>query len=283
VISSRFVLVSGVLAVACGGERGGERVTLRFQPAAGAAQQYAIEQHTTMNFEGGPMAQLGEQRMTVRMYVTQTVTGPAEGGTAVTLTFDSTQLESPALPVGQMDDALRRMRGLTGQLIVDERMRVVGVAFQSVAGLPPNVGDQLGSTVRGLVFPFPEQPVRVGESWTEAIDLPLGELPGNPGPVRATTTLTLREVRVQEGDTSVVLDVVSAMPQDPIRVQAEGGQATIRLNGALEGEQEFSLTRGLPLTAAIAGVVRMTMTGPSGEEMTLMLDQHVTMRPVGGP
>lgn len=287
-ISIRWVVVGAVavLAAGCGGERaGGDAVRLRFGPPAGTTQHYAIEQHTTMRFEGGPMEGMGQQQVTMRMFVTQTVTGPTEGGTGVTLTFDSTRLESPGMPVAQMDAALQRMRGLTGHLVVDERMKVVGATFQPVPGLPRNVGEQLGSTVRGLVFPFPAGPVGVGDSWTEEIELPLGQLPGNPGPVRSRTTLTLREIRVEEGDSLVVLDVVSTMPKDPIRVRVESQEATIHLDGTLEGDQVFSLTRGMPRSAAMAGAVRMTMSGgiPGAGEMALILDQRIDMRTLGGP
>jgi hypothetical protein len=103
--------------------------------------------------------------------------------------------------------------------------------------------------------------------------------------VRASTTLTLREIRVEGADTTVVFSVVSAMPKDPIRVTAEGQTATIQLTGTLEGEQTFSLTRGMPSMAAMAGVVRMTVSGAFAGpgEMTLILDQRIDMRTVGGP
>lgn len=284
---NRFVPLVGcaVLVVACSGDRaGGERVTLRFAPTPGTTRHYVIEQHTKMRFEGGPMAQLGEQQMTFRVFVTEAIAGPASGGTAVALTFDSTHAESPALPVGRMEEALRRMRGLTGQLVLDERMRVIDATFKPAPGLPAKVGEQLGSIVQGMAFPFPARPVGVGDSWTEAVALPLGELPGSPGPVRASTSLRLREIHRDAADTTVVFEIVSAMPKDPIHLRINGQDATIHLAGTLEGEQEFSLTHSMPLTAAMTGVIRMTTSDPitGGQATTLNLDQRVVMRTVGG-
>ena len=38
----------------------GPKLTLRYHPPAGAAYHYALEQHNTMRFEGGPMGAMPE-------------------------------------------------------------------------------------------------------------------------------------------------------------------------------------------------------------------------------
>lgn len=276
-------LVCGAVTVACGGERAGDgKVLLRFHPATGTSRQWAIEQHTTMKFEDGPMARMGEQQMTMRMFVTQAVTGPAEGGIGLAVTFDSTMIESPGIPAEQVAGPLRKMRGLKGEIVMDERMRVVRTRFNDPPGAPPNAGQQLGSSIRGMSFPLPEGRVGVGDSWAESIELPLGELPGNPGPVRAATTFTLREIRAAGSDTTVVFDVATKLPTEPIKVTIQGQEATFRLAGTLTGEQEFSVTRSMQQSGAVGGVVKMTMSGvmPGAAEMTMSLDQHMTMRTV---
>jgi hypothetical protein len=104
--------------------------------------------------------------------------------------------------------------------------------------------------------------------------------------VRASTTLTVREIQVAGDDTTVVLDVVTTLPTDPINVTIQGRQASFRLAGTLAGSQEFSLTHGMQLGSELAGVVRMTMSGgaiPGAPEMTLVLDQRTTMRTVATP
>lgn len=263
-------------------------MSLRFRPDSGTSQRYALEQETRMRFEGGPMAEMGEQQLVLHMFVTQTVTGPVEGGTGVRMTFDSTRFSSPgasADETGQMDRILRRLWGTTGDLVLDERMRVVRATFSDVPGVPAAMGDQLGSAARGMTFPLPETPVAEGDSWTESIELPVGELPGNPPPLRAQTTLTLRGIRVADGDTTVLLGVETQMPTDPITATIQGRETTIRFEGTLEGEQEFSLTRGIQRSGAVGGVVRMTMSGaaPEAGALTLVMDQRMRMRALDEP
>jgi hypothetical protein len=273
-----------MLTAACGGERAVDRVHLRFAPAPGTTVQYVFEQSTAMLFEGGPISGM-RQRVNMRLFLTERITGAAPGGIAVQVTFDSVEALGLPFDDADLEPLLRRLRGLTGQLVVDERMRVVGATFEGLAGVPAQWGEQLGSTVRGMVFPFPNGPVGVGDSWTEDVELPLTSLPGNPGPVRARTTVTLRELRVEGADTTAVLAVVSVMPKDPIRVRANNGEATIRLTGSLEGEQSFSLTRGMPSTAAMAGELRISVRsdGDGSDVMGVVLDQQIDMRTAGEP
>src|SRR2546422_453433 len=51
----------------------GPKLMLRYHPRAGAAYHYALEQHNTMRFEGGPMGAMPEHSVTMRMYYTQLV------------------------------------------------------------------------------------------------------------------------------------------------------------------------------------------------------------------
>jgi hypothetical protein len=131
-------------------------------------------------------------------------------------------------------------------------------------------------------FPLPEGRVGVGDSWTESIELPLGDLPGNPGPVRAASTFTVREIRAVGTDTTVILDVATTLPTEPIKVTMQGQEATFRLAGTLTGQQEFSFTRSMQQSGTVGGVVKMTMSGamPGAGDMTMSLDQRMTMRTV---
>src|SRR2546427_2541008 len=51
------------------------------------------------------------------------VKGPAQGGVAVTVTFDSTSIEAPGMGSGAMGPALDRMRGMKSDVVYDERDR----------------------------------------------------------------------------------------------------------------------------------------------------------------
>src|SRR6266478_5600105 len=114
-----------------------------------------------MRFEGGPMGAVPEQTFRMRMYYTQLVKGPAPGGVAVTVTFDSTSLDAPGMGAGAMRPAL-------------DRMRVLSAAFTGLTGAASPVTEQLGSSFKAMAFPLPEGPVGVGDSWVAEHELPLG-------------------------------------------------------------------------------------------------------------
>src|SRR5881396_570819 len=128
------------------------KVTLRYHPPAGAAYHYALDQQNAMRIEGGPMSALPEQTFRMRMYYTQLVKGPAQGGVAVTVTFDSTSIDAPGMGPGAMRPALDRMRGMRSDVVYDERMQVLSAAFTGLAGAPSPVPEQLGSSMKGMAF-----------------------------------------------------------------------------------------------------------------------------------
>src|SRR5581483_733574 len=131
--SCAAVAAAVVPVLGCRGAGGGPKLTLRYHPPAGAAYHYAMEQQNSMRIEGGPMSAMPEQQLTMRMYFTQLVGGPTDGGTAVTVTFDSTALEAPGMLPGAMQPVLDRMRGMKSDVVYDDRMQVVRAAFTGLA------------------------------------------------------------------------------------------------------------------------------------------------------
>lgn len=258
------------------------KVLIRFDPDTGTVERYELVQRTTLRMDSGSVrGVLAEQQVTIRLFITQEVTGPAEGGTGVTVTFDSIAVVDPP-PAEALAAQLRSLRGLTERLVMDEQMRVVHAEYPTAG---PGIGKQLGHSVRSMIVPLPADSVRVGDVWTESVDLPLEHVPGSSQDVRVTTRLVLQEVRITRGDTIVVCDVATTMPEDPITFTLEGEQATMRMAGTLSGEHEFSLKRGMPRAGVMAGVVRITIrpTTPDSGELTLVVDQHTQLRTLGGP
>src|SRR5438876_158606 len=134
---ARALACTATLLATIGGCRGGAsgpKVTLRYHPPAGAAYHYAHDQQNAMRFEGGPMGAVPEQTFRMRMYYTQLVKGPAPGGVAVTVTFDSTSLDAPGMGAGAMRPALDRMRGMRSDVVYDDRMHVLSAAFTGLTG-----------------------------------------------------------------------------------------------------------------------------------------------------
>jgi len=269
---------------ACRGGASGAKITLRYHPPTGAAYHYSLDQQNAMRIVGGPMSALPEQTFRMRMYYTQVVKGPAQGGVAVTVTFDSTSLDAPGMGPGAMRPALDRMRGMRSDVVYDDRMHVLSAAFTGLTGAPSPVTEQLGSSMKSMAFPLPEGPVGVGDSWVAEHELPLGHPALNAsGPLKSRTKITVKEIQIAGADTSVLLGIETSFPEAPITLmqRGEGGArqtGTLRLSGNLSGEQLYSLQRSAQVRAMMGGTITMK-TGTTGQpEMTMAMTQQTSLQ-----
>lgn len=262
-------LTLALLAAACG-DRGGNapsQVTLRYHPPAGAVHRYALDQINKMSMEAGPMAGMGEQQLTLQMHFTQNVTGPVPGGIEVKVTFDSTRMEAPGVSPEMLARELGQLRGLVSTVLFDERAQVIRSDMGAAPGVAPELTSQMATGVKAMMFALPEQAVGRGDSWTVKTDLPVGQLPGVSGAGASLTKLTVQDIRVAGGDTTVLLAVETTFPGDPISLRIAGQPATLRLSGGLSGDQTFSLTRGVVVSGTMKGTMKMNVSGgPLGRQ-----------------
>lgn len=274
---ARAALAAAALT-ACSGAGGGSgtgaKVTLRYRPKTGTLHRYALEQQNSVKMETGPMAQLPGQEVTVHIYYTQAVTGPTAGGVGVTLTYDSTSM-TPAGTARGLD----RVRGLTSNVVYDERMRVVSARFTSLEGEPSPLTDQLERSVKGATFPLPERAVGVGDSWTTETEMALGAALGAIAPLTSRTTRRVKEIQVAGADTSIVLSVETTFPGDPVTINQRGQTATLQLSGTIVGEELFSLAKSALVRSSTGGTMRISVTGERG--MTMAMEQQTSLQMMG--
>jgi hypothetical protein len=261
------------LAIPLGCGRGdGTKLTLRYHPPAGVSYHYTLEQQSNMKFAGGPMGKMPDQQISLHMHFTQTATGPTAEGVAVSVRFDSTSMESPLMAQGAFGPALDRMRGLTSNVVYDQRMNVIHAEFIN-AGTPSPITEQLAKNLKGMTFPLAEAPVGVGDSWTADVELPISQSGSGGPPTKATTKLTVKEIHAGGSDTTVMVALETTFPKDPIKVMQQGQVITVTLSGDMTGEQEFSVTRGAVLHSLMGGTMRIKMTGgmlgADGTNMTM--------------
>jgi hypothetical protein len=240
---------------------GDSKLTLRYHPPMGASYHYTLEQHNTMKFESGPMAQMPEQQLTMRMYFSQTVTGPTQGGIGALVTFDSTTMDSPLTPPGGYGPTLDRMRGLTSTVVYDDRMNVVRTAFTNAGTTLSPLIQQLGKNLKGLAFPLPAGPVEVGDSWTAEMELPISQVASASAPLKAKTKLTVKEIHAGGPDTTVLVGLETTFPTDPVTITQQGQQVTLKMSGTLTGEQLLSITRGAAVHSSMGGTVKINVAG----------------------
>src|SRR2546428_12219524 len=90
--TARRLAVAATAVVVGGGCRSarGPKVSLRYHPPTGATYHYALQQQNSVKMEGGPMAQLPGQDVTLHIYYSQAVTGPTTRGIRGTGPYHST-------------------------------------------------------------------------------------------------------------------------------------------------------------------------------------------------
>ena len=280
--AASLVLLAGA---ACGGG-GGPKVALRYHPPTGAVYHYGIEQHTGLSAESGPLARMGKRNMLMRVYFTQTVKGPTSGGTEIEVLFESVTMEMPGVPASVTGGALARLQGMRATAVIDEQGKVTRSEFVNApAGLSPDVTKRITGGINAAIFGFPQQPVGRGDSWSLTSKLPLDQIPGMTASTTevARTTLTVREIRIAGSDTSVVLDIKTEFPAEPIRLASAEGSGTLKLEGGMSGHQVFSLSRGAIVDGTLKGTMKMRFTGSGlpagGMSMQTENDNSIVLLP----
>ncbi len=277
----RIALLScAVVVVGCkGAERAPTpittKITLRYHPPAGAVYRYLMDQTSSFGPDSG--ADTGGVN-TMRIAFMQTVGTPDADGVPVTFTFDSTRIESPMLNPEAARQAAERLNGFHLTTVYDDHLRPVHNDVSSLSGLSPLVRDQLQVGFRAAALALPEQPVGPGDSWTNETELPVGAIGG--APLTVHTKVTVREISVSSGDTTVRLGVETALPPEPMRFSFGGQQFTVALKGAISGEQLLSLTRGAVVNAVLGGTMHVAVSGGffGAQGMKVRLQQQGTLK-----
>ena len=254
----RAVSVVALALVACGDST---PITLHYHPQPGSTFRYIMNQDLTMRGEGEAAGD--SQQLNIRIAFTQTVKGPVEGGIEVALRVDSVGMTSPGMPAGAVNQATAMLRGLESRLVFDEHMKVVSSEVSDAGGVPPQIANQIASGLRGASFPLPDRPLKIGESWTVDMDAPTG-LPGMSQPLKLHYEITLKDVQVTGTDTVIRLALATTFPKDPIPVAGQGGSGTVQMDGSMQGEQQFSITRGTIVRVDMNGSLKVTSSGGLG-------------------
>jgi hypothetical protein len=276
-----------VLLVAACQQDAGPKIALRYHPPTGAVYRYALEQTTRLDMPeaSGPLAGVSRQGMRLRIYSTQTIQGPVDGGgIEVQIVMDSASLVMPNV---DMSRQLAQLRGSRSTAVFDDRFHVLRSDVSALHAAPPEVANQMAAVLNGLAYAFPAQPVGPGDSWTLSTKLPIEQFGGVDASKagNAQTTLTVREIQVRDADTSVVLDIKTAFPTGPVELAVAGQRGSMTLSGEMTGHQTYSISRGTVVDATISGETTITMTIPTLgiREMALNTVTSSTLQLTGAP
>jgi hypothetical protein len=275
-------LVAVALGAACRGEpRGGTpiaaKVPLRYHPPPGAVYRYVLEQ--TSRFGPDSAAADSAALNTMTLVLSETIGPRGTEGVPVTVTFDSSGVASPMLDAAAAAAAAQQLRGLRVTMVLDERFRPVRTDLSALDELPALVREQVQLGIRAAALAFPEHPVGPGDGWTNRTELPFARLTSG-APLTVDTRITVREITVTRGDTTVRLAVESGLPERPLQFDLGGQPVTVTLRGGITGEQLFSLTRGAVVNGTLGGTMHLRVAGGffGRQGMAMRLEQQASTR-----
>lgn len=252
------------------------KILLRYHPPAGASYAYLLDQ--TSRIAPDTFATDTGSQNTLHLALRQTIGAVTRDSVSVTATFDSALVASPMLSPSAAQDAGRRLRGVQLVVVLDDRQRLIRDDWSAARRLPGVVADQLQLVFRAAALTFPDEPVGDGDSWTNTIVLPLGQVAGAV-PVVAKTKITVQDLSVLAGDTIAHLGVATGLPDRPLRFTFGGQTIIVTLAGTITGEQRFSLTRGALVDANLGGTMLVRITGGmfGSVGMSMRVDQQGTL------
>jgi hypothetical protein len=266
---------------------GSDKVLLRYHPKANSTHRYALDEQ--MKLAGaGAAAQLPAMDMGMSVQLRERVGESNRGGvtgTAVTWSVDTLTFRAPA----GMDAAspalasqIARVKAMSFDLVYDDRRIPLHVQVHDPLGEASAEGRRVTGNVEMFNYPLPVAPVGKGDHWRVETEIPL---PQAGGPISVQSVLTVKDITVADGDTTVVFTVSTQFPDRPIAISGMGRTMTMKLSGTITGEQAFSLSQGMVLDAAVGGTIKMAMAVPGlpSVPLSLSLDMQATLKRLAGP
>lgn len=259
------------------------KIALRYHPPAGAAYRYVLEQSS--RFAPDSAAATDSSTLTsMTLAFQQRIGVRGSDGVLVTMTLDSSSVASPMLSPEAAAAAAGQLRGLSVTGVLDDRLRFVRADFSSLGRLPIIVREQVELGIRAAALSFPDEAVGPGDGWSIETALPFAQL-ASGAPLDVTSRITVRNITVTRGDTTVDLGVETALPDRPLEFNFGGQRVTVRLQGGITGNQTFSLTRGAVVSGTLGGIMHLTVTGGffGTQGMVMRVEQRAATRLVETP
>jgi hypothetical protein len=255
---------------------GPAKVLLRFHPPVG--ERYAVVQTQmvrTAPDSGSPQA-MPAMAMTIRTFSRDSILERVADTIRVLQVIDSMHAD---MPVSTAPDMFSQARGMQGLISYDDRMAVRRAAFTDPGGNSTRFSGSMAEAVRTYAIGFPPQAVAVGDSWSTTINAGLGQtFPGMSDSLAIAATLTVDSVIVTGRDTTVLLKVRLVFPETPLVLKTGGVEMTMRMSGVIEGEELFSIARGVMLRSTMDGTMHMTMSSAAfgATPVRMAMTQHLT-------
>ena len=259
----------GVVLLAFVAGCGGSKIALRYHPPKGAVYHYVLTMRNSVEY-GAAMSQAPGQNRVWTVYFTEFVrfTDPRGGGSEVGVRVDSARLQSTDATAPDVS----QLRGRTSSVFLDGRGRLMRSDPPEFPGLSADLTYRMRVIASAGAISFPEEPVRVGGTWTISTDPPLEAFSGTAqGLGKMRTTVTFKAMHATDADTVVVLGIDETIPRDPIQISAAGIPVTVHPSGNVRGEYQFSLARGTVVTETLKGTMTLNVAAAALGKDTMLV------------
>lgn len=268
----------------------GGKTLLRFHPKSGT-YRYTLQQHLKGTLSGGGAggAAMPVGEATISGEFREVVEGPREGGIGVTWHIDTISFTSPSDALRARADSamainLARVQAMTFDVVYDDRMIPTKAQVNDpLRGREDDLPTTLRTGAHAFSFPLPVEAVGTGDEWRAADEFPLSGVTGAQ-PLDVQYILTVKDIRVDGGDTTVVIGIATKFPDTPLTMTERGITVQAKITGTATGQQEFNLTRGVLVNGSMDGNIKVEVTAAQlRTPIAMTYDLHVAMRRVGGP
>jgi hypothetical protein len=235
---------------------GAQSVQLRIAPANGDTlhTRYEQEMEVTGRTRIGAADTTLSMRTTVLLLSRMIVQSSDSSGVTVLAITDSLALLTGGRS-GMIPEAQRRaMQG--GRI----RMRISPVGSASLIDAPPSLAPDLHAALAQMPALLPAQSVRVGSTWTEALEIPIA--PG-AGAGAAKLHATFRVDSFSRGGELAHISVRGTISRDAPSTQMQNGARMVS-SGAMTGRMMFDRRRGWWRESTATITMRTVMHPPQG-------------------
>ena len=253
-----------------------EKHLLRFKFVPDTVVHYSMSQEMDMSINMG--AQDMSTKMNMQMFMTTKVKGVKDDAAdleqeitrvkavmnnpMMNVNFDSDDEDSdPGMLEGMAD-----MVGTKTTMRLSSAGKMLDFAMsEELAEEAEQAGMDLKQMMSQSVTSLPEQPVAIGETWTNTMKMPMGQM--------GELDMQIENKLVAVDDKHIVVDQVIKV--DTTEVEMPGGMAL----ESVEAKGTSKIDRRIGMPAELTMNMRMKMSG----QMTMTMDMKQTIRPAAAP